>query len=184
MTRFGCRSGIATLIIIAVWLMVSVVLSAGEASAQGKRISGIGKFGPVMSQTTLLPGDAPKHEVMLINRTQTWTSTDPAWNNVDVTQFVFSDYVAGTGYHRGHNVNVHPGGDRTFVSYEGRTTRTTNSDGSWESKFEGTMRFTGGTGTFQGVKGEGTYVGKASAPSGPTPTSASFEWQAEYSLPK
>jgi hypothetical protein len=119
---------------------------------------------------------------MLVNRVQTWTSSDPAWNNLNVTQFVFSDYVAGTGYHRGHNGNVHPGGDRTFLTYEGRTTRTTNSDGSWESKFEGTMRFTGGTGKFEGIKGEGRYVGKASAPSASAPPSATFEWQAEYSL--
>jgi hypothetical protein len=77
-----------------------------------------------------------------------------------------------------------PSGDRTFTSYEGLTTRRTNADGSWEAKFEGKLRFTGGTGTFQGITGTGSYIGKASAPGGSTPTAATFEWQVEYSLPK
>jgi hypothetical protein len=164
-------------------LLVLAVLST-EATAQGKAISGTAKFGPMMSQTLLLPGDAPKHEVTLVSRAQTWNSSDPDWNNVAVTQFVFSDYIAGQGSHRGHNVNVHPSGDRTFISYEGQTTRTSKPDGSWEAKFEGKMRFTGGTGKFQGITGNGAYIGMASAPSGPTATNATFEWNAEYSLPK
>src|SRR3989442_8767271 len=141
MKKCGFRSGIRAVAAIAFGLVMCLML-IGQATAQSKKISGTGNFGPILSQTILRPGDAPNHEVMLVNRVQTWTSSDPAWNNLNVTQFVFSDYVAGTGYHRGHNGNVHPGGDRTFLTYEGRTTRTTNSDGSWESKFEGTMRFT------------------------------------------
>jgi hypothetical protein len=182
MSKLHSRSNVATVVCL-VLLLVLAVLNT-EASAQGKTISGTAKFGPIISQTLLLPDDVSKHEVMLINRTQTWSSSDADWNNVGVTQFVFSDYIAGTGFHRGHNVNVHPGGDRTFIAYEGQTTRTSKPDGSWESKFEGKLRFTGGTGKFQGITGNGTYIGRASAPGGPTPTSATFEWNAEYSLPK
>ena len=181
MTTLACRPRILTALAIAVSLGL-LVLSDG-ASAEDKKVSGTAKFGPTLSQTMLLPGDAPKHEVMLVNRIQFWNSANPDWNNVEVTQFSYTDYTAGTGYHSGYNVNVHPGGDRTFLSYEGRTTRTTNPDGSWEAKFEGKLRFTGGTGKFQGITGQGSYLGKASAPGGPTAAAATFEWQAEYSVP-
>jgi hypothetical protein len=183
MTKRVCRSSAVMVFTVVAWLLTLFVLT-NSGWAQGKKITGTGKFGPTLSQTLLLPTDVPKHEVMLTNRVQTWNSTDPEWNNVEVTQFVFTDYIAGSGYHRGHNTNLHPGGDRTFISYEGQTMRTTNADGSWASKFEGTFRFTGGTGKFQGISGQGTYIGKASAPGGSTPTAASFDWQGEYSLAK
>jgi hypothetical protein len=145
--------------------LLGSLLSAADVLAQDKKAAGTAKFGPTFSQTMLLPPDTPKHEVMLVNRIQTWTSTDPDWNNVESNQFVYSDYTAG-------------------ASYEGLTTRRTNAEGSWEAKFEGKLRFTGGTGTFQGITGTGAYIGKASAPGGSTPTAATFEWQVEYSLPK
>jgi len=174
-------SSVVTVFALVVSLLISLVLSEA-ALAEDKKVSGTGKFGPTLSQVILFPGDVPKHEVSLFNRLQFWNSADPDWNNVAVTQFVYSDYTAGNGYHRGHNANIHPNGDRTFISYEGQTTRTMSPDGSWEAKFEGKMRFTGGTGKFQGITGQGTYIGKASSAGGTAPISGTFEWQAEYRL--
>src|SRR5437867_1712940 len=71
-----------------------LVLSDG-ASAEDKKVSGTAKFGPTLSQTMFLPGDAPKHEVMLVNRIQFWNSANLDWNNVEVTQFSYTDYTAG-----------------------------------------------------------------------------------------
>src|SRR5713226_7117148 len=109
-------SSVVTVFALVVSLLISLVLSVA-ALAEDKKVSGTGKFGPTLSQVILFPGDVPKHEVSLFNRLQTWNSADPDWNNVAVTQFVYSDYTAGAGYHRGHNANVHPSGDRTFISY-------------------------------------------------------------------
>src|SRR5207245_9908103 len=100
---------------------------------------------------------------MLVNRIQYWNSANPDWNNVEVTQFSYTDYTAGTGYHSGYNANAHPGGDRTCLSYEWRTTRTSNPDGSWETKFEGKLRFTGGTGQVQWIIERDSYLAMASA---------------------
>src|SRR5437773_8234194 len=119
MTTLACRPRILTALAIAVSLGL-LVLSDG-ASAEDKKVSGTAKFGPTLSQTTLLPGDVPQHEVVLVTRLQSWDSADPDWNNVQVTNFVFSDYTAGTGAHRGYNANVHPGGHRTFFGFEGKT---------------------------------------------------------------
>jgi len=182
MTKLACRSR-AVLIFAILVSLLSLALSE-DASAEGKKISGTAKFGPTLSQTTLLPGDVPQHQVALVTRLQSWNSADPDWNNVEVTNFVFSDFTAGTGYHRGYNANVHPGGHRTFLGFEGRSNRTTNPDGSWESKFEGKLWFTGGTGKFQGVTGEGSYIGKSGAASGTAPISGTYEWQLEYKLPR
>jgi len=181
MSKLAGRSS-AVLVFAVLVLLLSLVLS-DNASAEGKKVSGTAKSGPTLSQTTLLPGDVPQHEVVLVTRLQSWNSADPDWNNVQVTNFFFSDYTAGTGAHRGYNANVHPGGHRTFFGFEGKTTRTTNPDGSWEAKFEGKLWFTGGTGKFQGITGEGAYIGKAAAASATAPISATFEWQAEYKLP-
>lgn len=181
MANLRCRPNGAWVSVGLMLALASVFLSS-EALAQGKKVSGTGKFGPIVSQTIFLPDDGSKHEISLVNRTQTWSSSDADWNNVTVTQFAFGDYVEGNGFHRGYNVNVHPGGDKTFLTYEGQTTRTAKPDGSWEARFEGKLRLTGGTGKFQGIKGNGTYLGKASAAGGPVATSASFEWNAEYSV--
>ena len=62
MTTLACRPRILTALAIAVSLGL-LVLSDG-ASAEDKKVSGTAKFGPTLSQTMLLPGDAPKHEVM------------------------------------------------------------------------------------------------------------------------
>jgi hypothetical protein len=183
MANLRCRSNGAWVNLGLVLSLVLVVLSS-EASAQGKKVSGTGKFGPIVSQSILLPDDGSKHEISLVNRPQTWNSSDADWNNVAVNQFAFANYVEGNGFHYGYNVNVHPGGDKTFITYEGQTTRTAKPDGSWEAKFEGKLRLTGGTGKFKGIKGDGTYIGKASAPGGPVATSASFEWNAEYTVSK
>ena len=163
MSKLAGRSS-AVLVFAVLVLLLSLVLS-DNASAEGKKVSGTAKSGPTLSQTTLLPGDVPQHEVVLVTRLQSWNSADPDWNNVQVTNFVFSDYTAGTGAHRGYNANVHPGGHRTFFGFEGK------------------LWFTGGTGKFQGITGEGAYIGKAAAASGTAPISATFEWQAEYKLP-
>ena len=136
MTKLASRPRVLTTFAIAIWLLMSPAQSE-KASAEGKNISGTGKFGPTLSQVILYPGDVPKHEVSLVTRLQSAHSAHSDWNNVALTQFVYTDYIDGTGYHRGHNADVHPGGDRTSTSYEGQTTRTANPDGSWESKFEG-----------------------------------------------
>src|SRR5207247_569697 len=93
MTMLACRPRILTTLAIGVSLGL-LVLSDG-ASAEDKKVSGTAKFGPTLSQTMLLPGDAPKHEVMLVNRIQFWNSANPDWNNVEVTQFSYTDYTAG-----------------------------------------------------------------------------------------
>src|SRR2546428_10477979 len=112
MTTLACGPRILTALAIAVSLGL-LVLRDG-ASAEDKKVSGTAKLGPTLSQTMLLPGDAPKHEATLVNRIQFWNSPNPDWNNVEVTQFSYTEYTAGTGYYSGYNNNAHPRGVRTI----------------------------------------------------------------------
>ena len=68
-------------------------------------ISSRATHGTPRSETRAAASGRTKHEVSLFNRLQFWNSADPDWRNVEVTQFSYTDYTAGTGYHSGYNVN-------------------------------------------------------------------------------
>jgi len=75
----------------------------------------------------------------------------------------------GNGYHMG----IMDNGDKYFVRYQGSAVlkdgQTEGADGKWS--------FTNGTGKLRGLKGGGTYKGKATSDGGMT-----FEIEGEYSV--
>ena len=54
-------------------------------------------------------------------------------------------------------------GSQTFGTYEGAVKTVSNPDGSCAATWEGTYKYTGGSGKFKNIKGAGTYSGKASS---------------------
>ena len=76
------------------------------------------------------------------------------------TQF---NYVGGSGPQWGTYVDVHEDGSQTFGRYEGSQKTISNADGSWTATWEGTYKYTGGTGKYKNIKGSGTYKGKATS---------------------
>jgi hypothetical protein len=87
-----------------------------------------------------------------------------------------ADQVAGTGSHKGYTMKIYPNGDRGYGTYEGTHKMITKGDGSWEATYEGTWKWTSGTGKFKNLKGNGTYKGKASPEGG----IANWEGEVEY----
>ena len=73
------------------------------------------------------------------------------------------NYIGGSGPHRGTFIDWHEDGAQTFGTYEGAQKTVGNSDGSWTATWEGTYKYTGGSGKFKNIKGSGTYKGKASS---------------------
>ena len=73
------------------------------------------------------------------------------------------NYVAGSGPHRGMFIDTHEDGSQTFGTFEGAQKLVSNPDGSWAATWEGTYKYTGGSGKFKNIKGAGTYSGKASS---------------------
>jgi len=75
--------------------------------------------------------------------------------------WVTVDYTNGSGKHEGYGITTFEDGS-THVSKVQGTTKA-SEDGKI-SEFEGTFTFIGGSGRFEGIKGEGSYTGKRIAP--------------------
>ncbi len=86
------------------------------------------------------------------------------------------DEIRGTssGSH-GSGVDSMANGDKCYVRFHGSGTV---KDGAPQTA-EGTWTYTGGTGKLKGIKGKGTYKGKAEADG-----SFTHEIEGEYELPK
>jgi hypothetical protein len=138
-----------------------------------KKIKGTNKPGPFISRTVVSPGDDPKHELVLMIRRDTTTSSDPDWNETEQIVYEQDDEVAGTGTHKGYYRRFYKNGETDYGPYEGAVKTTVKEEGSWETTWEGTWKSIGGTGKFQNIKGSGTYRGK------PTAQESFTEWEGE-----
>jgi hypothetical protein len=163
-------SGVLGLLLLVSCLLILIVQSP-NAFAETKKMSGTGKVVAVLSETKMLPGDDPHHEVTLLRRLDVQKSNlgEAQVNVVDV-----SDSVAGSGTDRGHLVSTFSDGDKTFVSFEGQVKAVPKAGGPPEVTFMGKWRFTGGTGKWNGITGGGTYQGGITS-AGPT-----YQFEGEY----
>src|SRR5262249_37308448 len=82
----------------------------------GAAIIGSGKVLRVLSRTNMSLDDAGGRDVSLSRMTGILKGREPDFDEVSVVAVEFSDCVAGAGIHRGHAVNTHPGGEKTFVA--------------------------------------------------------------------
>ena len=138
-----------------------------------KKLTGTNKPGPFISRTVVSPGDDPQHELVLMIRRNTTTSSDPDWNETEQIVYGQGDEVAGTGIARGYFRRLRKNGETDYGTYEGTVKTSVKEDGSWETTWEGTWKSSGGTGKFKNMKGGGTYRGKATA------EGASTDWEGE-----
>lgn len=155
-------------------LVLVLVVSSFDASAAGKKVAGSGKVTALLSETKMLPGDDPKHEVTMVRRTDAERSD--AFGEAHVTVISINDLVAGTGTHRGWRTATLQDGDKIFAAYEGKTRTTPKPGGPPEVTFEGKYWFTGGTGKWKGITGGGTYKG------GLEGGSVSYQYEGEYEV--
>ena len=138
-----------------------------------KKIKGTNKSDPPISRSVVSPGDDPQHELALLIRRDTTTSSDPDRNETEQIDYAQADQVAGTGTNRGYFRRLHKNGDIDYGSWEGTHKTTVKEDGSSETTWEGKWKDHGGTGKFKNIKGSGTARGKATA------EGASTEWEGE-----
>jgi len=159
-------------------LVVSGVLltQPSESVAQSGSFTANGKVTALLSETKMLPGDKPGHELMMVRRMDTISYSDPIFSSGQAVVATFADYTAGSGPHRGYFAVTHPNGDKTFTTYEGIAKATPNASGPPDVTFEGKWSFVGGTGKFDGISGGGTYKG------GGTPTGPAYEFGGQYTL--
>lgn len=128
--------------------------------------------GRVISQTIVSLHDSSDHDMNLMQVAGLQKSSDPLWNNARITYWGTADLFAGSGPQRGYFVNEHADGDRDLGTFEGKITAV-----GGQVTLEGNWKYTGGTGSFSGITGGGTYKGRATSP-------VEFEnsWEGTYEL--
>ena len=128
--------------------------------------------GTVKVQTAVALSDQSNHELNLAEIGGTQKSSDEKWNNAAITYWGTTDVVAGKGSQRGYFVNDHGADGRDWGTFEGKV--ATNGG---EITVEGTYQFTGGSGKFKGLTGDGTFKTTMSSPRDVLAT-----WQGTYQL--
>jgi len=157
-------------------LTLTILIALAASLAAQTRISGTLQCAKADPQYAIPVGDRPDHAFSISKAKCTWTTplemAGVAAKDCEYTAF---DDVSGSRA-RGRSVGIvtMANGDRCFVAVQGTGTV---KEGVAQTS-EGTWSYTGGTGKLKGIKGKGTYKGKA------TPDGAfTFEVEGEYQLP-
>jgi hypothetical protein len=144
-------------IVVAFTMTVNAMADAAETTEQTYVKSNY----ITASKSTLTLGEG--HEV-----TQEVVVSDIKYSNPEFTPetewvYVHTDSVNGRGKQTGYYIDTHEDGTQTYGNFEGTIETTVKPDGSWESSWEGTYQYLGGTGKFENIKGNGKYRGQASS---------------------
>ena len=152
------------------------VLVATQAHGQPVKVKGGGKVGTILGETRFVAQDNPQHVITLARRSEPNHGSSPDCATMQVDVIAYSDTIAGTGMNRGHRTSTCPNGDKQFATYQGTTTAVPKQGGPPEVTLEGTWQYTGGTGKYAGIRGNGTYKGRL------TPEGVVYEWEGEQIL--
>jgi hypothetical protein len=138
-----------------------------------------GTFTMTYAQFNPVPvGDAEGH-VLISNRatgTNRSTGRDRYMDQAEVTNTETADLTRGNGPHQGY-VIFSSGGERTVNKWQGRITTVLGADRQPVTTFQGTWTKLQGTGSYAGVKGQGTYRGRMTGQN-----TYSVEWMGEIEL--
>jgi hypothetical protein len=129
-------------------------------------------LGKTRSQAMVSLQDAPDHELSVVEISGSQKSADPLWDGATVLYWGAADLVAGTGTQTGYFMNRHPNGHVDRGTFQGKITTAAGivtMEGSWQ--------YSGGTGTFSGITGGGTYRGHITSP-----TEVQVDWEGMYQL--
>lgn len=135
------------------------------------RISG-SFSGRSKSQALVALGDVPGHEMNLIEVGGPQTTSDPLWSDATVVYWGAGDLTAGNGTQTGYFMNSHPNGDIDRGTFAGIIATDTGG-----TTMEGTWKYSGGTGGFASISGDGTYKGRIISP-----TEVEVGWEGTYQL--
>ncbi len=156
-----------------VLVCLSLAAFATVALAQTK-ISGSAQCSKPDTQQKIDIPDHPNHALSISQAKCTWTKAlevggVASKEGVDsVADDIHGNKVTSHGYY----VDTMENGDKAFVHFQGTAlAKEGTSEGKWS--------YTGGTGKLKGLKGGGTYKGKAAEDG-----SITFDVEGDYELPK
>ncbi len=128
--------------------------------------------GRIRAQAAVTVSHEDNRALTLVEVAGPQKSSDPLWQNVQITYWGTSDLVNGSGPQSGYWCNGHADGDRDWGTFEGRITTS-----GQQVTMEGTWKYTGGSGKFKGISGGGKYKGHF-----PSATEVVNNWEGEYTL--
>lgn len=127
--------------------------------------------GTITSQATLGIEDEKNHELSLAQVRGPQTSPDPRWDGAVITYSAHIELIGPRGTQRGYFVNSHKDGDSDFGSFQGEIAPEGDA-----IVCQGTWKFIGGTGRYEGIAGSGPFRMKLSGKSVET------TWEGTYEL--
>ncbi|MFC5863456.1 hypothetical protein ACFPT7_14215 [Acidicapsa dinghuensis] len=158
-------------------LGLAVLLAALATSALAQtQFSASSKCAKPDNSQSIEVGDHPGHMLVIEKSSCTWSAPVEmgGFKSTGYTSVDTVDAKGATYQVHGYAVLTMESGDKVFARYSG--TGTMKGD---IAAAEGTWSYTGGTGKFKGLKGNGTYKG-----SGASDGSNETQLQGEYSLPE
>ncbi len=162
---------------IRIMLACLMVFALATLAGAQTKISGTIHCNKPDPQYGIEVGDRPNHSLAIEKFTCTWTKPMEiaAVQTKEGYSVVSGENSGNKATGRGYHVSTMANGDKFYARYQGTDTL---KDGAPQSS-QGTWSFTGGTGKLKGIKGKGTYNGKAAADGG-----MAYEIEGEYELPK
>jgi hypothetical protein len=128
--------------------------------------------GSIRTQSTVSVSDQAAHSLGVAEISGTQKSSDAKWNNSTITYWGVTDMLGTQGTQRGYFVNDHGSAGQDRGTFEGNVAVVAG-----EVVAEGKWQYTGGAGTFAGIRGGGTFKTKLTSP-----TTVEASWQGEYEL--
>lgn len=116
-----------------------------------------GSFSASVSSQNILPINAQGHILrMAESKGMSKSTSGPFLDGWSVVNKELNDLTQGSGPSRGH-VTFADGQNSVTVSWTGVTSTVLAADGTPMTGSEGKWTYTGGTGTYVGIKGNGTF---------------------------
>jgi len=153
-----------------------VLLAMATVAAAQTKVTGVLQCGKPEVEQSVPAGDQPDHLFGVSKVSCNWTKAmDVAgFQSKTGTSTSINEITGSNVKAHGQHVSTMATGEKTFVRFEGSTILkegvAQTAQGSWS--------YTGGTGKLEGIKGKGTYKGKAN-PDG----TITYEVEGEYTLP-
>jgi hypothetical protein len=135
----------------------------GDAVAEKREMTFVKNGGKTITKSVFTVDAALKHEITQVVALGHPKFSDPDFKVKEEWSYVQSDTINGSGTDGGYFVEIHEDGSQTYGTFQSTSKTSTMPDGSWEASFEGTYRYTGGSGKYRNIKGGGTFKGKSSS---------------------
>jgi hypothetical protein len=144
------------------FLMLALVVALATSAAAKTKTSGTVSCAKPSPSYSIPVSDHAGHALSISQSACTWTKAMEIEGlkttaGLDVS---YGDAMGTEAHTWGYHVSTMSNGDKMYVKFQGKDTMT--KDGKPVST-EGTWSYTGGTGKLKGIKGGGTYKGKADA---------------------